>query len=196
MRLPRRKTTTTQKVNDLFQGTAHALCEVVNVKTDRQRCTIYCGRAMPAQGFPEGSIWANPFKISKADGTEARGLAIRNYEARLLDNPLLLLRLAELRGQVLGCWCKPLPCHCDVLARWANGSSRAILEAHFKARRTFGRNSEPAPSEGHWLEWLQKFGALPASLKSWRSLEEAEAAPALEFLRLAHARFDKPAAGG
>lgn len=175
---------------DLFQGTAAALCEVVNVKSDR--CTIYCGRAMPAQGFPEDSYWANPFKISKGSGAEARGLAIRNYEARLLDNPVMVLRLAELRGQVLGCWCKPLPCHCDVLARWANGSSRAILEAHFKCRRTFGRDDQPPPAEKDWLEFLQHHGAVPRSVPRWRAMEEPEAAAALEFLRLAHVRIAAP----
>jgi hypothetical protein len=45
---------------------------------------------------------------------------IRKYEQWLMEQPQLLARLGELRGKVLGCWCSPLPCHGDVLARLAD----------------------------------------------------------------------------
>lgn len=39
------------------------------------------------------------------------------------DTVALYLRssLGELRGKNLACWCKPGPCHCDVLLELANG---------------------------------------------------------------------------
>ena len=44
----------------------------------------------------------------------------------ILFNPELFVEVADnstllvLKGKVLGCWCKPGPCHGDVLARIAN----------------------------------------------------------------------------
>jgi hypothetical protein len=65
------------------------------------------------------SIWGNPFVIGR-DGDRAE--VIRKYEAWLMRHPRLLARVAELRGKVLGCFCAPLPCHGDVLARLAEAA--------------------------------------------------------------------------
>lgn len=80
---------------------------VVNIR--RARCDIYVGR---------GSKWGNPF--SHLTGGMTRREAIESYEAWLKDQPELMAALPELRGKVLGCYCKPDPCHGDVLARLAN----------------------------------------------------------------------------
>jgi hypothetical protein len=61
--------------------------------------------------------WGNPFIIGR-DGT--RDEVIAKYEAWIKTQPQLLDRLPELKGKVLGCYCKPLPCHGDVLARLAD----------------------------------------------------------------------------
>ena len=82
----------------------------------RKPFDVYVGRP---------SIWGNPF--SHKEGTLARwkvgsvAEAIESYEKWLLGQPELVERARrELRGKVLGCWCKPGPCHGDVLARIAN----------------------------------------------------------------------------
>ena len=59
----------------------------------------------------------NPFVIGR-DGS--REQVVEKYEIWLDTQPRLLADLPELRGQVLGCWCDPLPCHAHVLARRAN----------------------------------------------------------------------------
>jgi hypothetical protein len=70
------------------------------------------------------TIWGNPY--SYKDGTLAkyrvktRSEAIQKYREYILDNPELLAKLPELRGKVLGCWCKPAACHGDVLEELAN----------------------------------------------------------------------------
>jgi hypothetical protein len=71
------------------------------------------------------TIYGNPF--SHAKGTLAkfkvatREEAIRRYEPWLRAQPdLVALVRRELRGKVLGCWCKPLDCHADILARIAD----------------------------------------------------------------------------
>jgi hypothetical protein len=63
------------------------------------------------------SKWGNPFEIGK-DGTRTE--VIQKYEEYLLSNPELLKDLEELRGKVLGCWCKPSACHGDVLVKLLN----------------------------------------------------------------------------
>jgi len=58
--------------------------------------------------------WGNPYVIGE-DGD--RDEVIRLYRAYLLGSPKLMeaLRAGELKGKKLGCWCKPGPCHGDIL---------------------------------------------------------------------------------
>lgn len=65
--------------------------------------SVYIGR---------GSIWGNPFHIG-ADGT--REEVIEKYKIYILKKPELLSQLHTLEGHTLGCFCKPSPCHGDVL---------------------------------------------------------------------------------
>ena len=60
------------------------------------------------------SKWGNPFKIG-IDGT--REEVISKYEAHIMTHPTLINELSELVGKTLGCHCKPLPCHGDILVR-------------------------------------------------------------------------------
>ena len=76
----------------------------------REKFDVYIGRP---------SIWGNPY--SHKEGTLAefkvstRKEAIEKYRIYLLNNPDLLLKIEELRGKTLGCWCKPKSCHGDVI---------------------------------------------------------------------------------
>jgi hypothetical protein len=60
------------------------------------------------------SKWGNPFQIGR-DGT--RDQVIQMYEVHIRRRPDLLAALPELVGKRLGCYCKPLPCHGDVLLK-------------------------------------------------------------------------------
>ena len=80
--------------------------EVVHCK--REKYDVYIGR---------GSKWGNPFKIG-VNGS--RREVIELYRDWILTQPHLIIALPELRGKVLGCWCKPLDCHGDVLFEMAN----------------------------------------------------------------------------
>lgn len=83
------------------------LCYTVHCK--RQHFDVYIGRP---------SKWGNPFVIGR-DGD--RDTVIAKYREHLLSDPDLLAALPELKGKVLGCWCKPQPCHGDVLEELVNG---------------------------------------------------------------------------
>lgn len=77
---------------------------------------VYIGRPGP---------WGNPFSHAPKSiaevKTETREEAIACYEEWLKQNPEMIERAKrELKGKVLGCWCKPQACHGDILARIAN----------------------------------------------------------------------------
>lgn len=64
--------------------------------------------------------WGNPFVIGR-DGDRAEVIA--KYEKWIKTQPGLLAAIGELRGKKLYCWCAPLACHGDVLARLADESA-------------------------------------------------------------------------
>jgi len=88
------------------------MCKVVHCK--KEPFDIYIGRP---------SKWGNPFTHIKDQNTLAKYLvstrkeAIDSYRQWILngEGSYLLKDIEELRGKTLGCWCKPLPCHGDVL---------------------------------------------------------------------------------
>ena len=60
------------------------------------------------------SSWGNPFRIG-VHGT--REQVIDKFRLWVLQQPALIeLAQAHLKDRVLGCVCKPLPCHGDVWA--------------------------------------------------------------------------------
>lgn len=85
-----------------------------------QDCDVYIGRACNQGGWnlPE-SRWKNPYTISRYGSAE---VCVRLYREYLVRNKELLAHLPELRGKVLGCWCKPGVCHGDVLVELVNKS--------------------------------------------------------------------------
>jgi len=77
---------------------------------------VHCKKAAYDVYIGRPSKWGNPFKIGK-DGT--RNDVIAKYEAYIRGRKDLMEALYELKGKTLGCWCKPLACHGDVLAKLA-----------------------------------------------------------------------------
>lgn len=69
---------------------------------------VYIGR---------GSKWGNPYPIT---ANQDRKTVIQAYKKYLLNSPELLKDLHELKGKTLGCFCKPKPCHGDVLIELIN----------------------------------------------------------------------------
>lgn len=84
---------------------------VVNLRHEELGDAVYVGRAMPRRGLA-GSDFANPYRVD-VDGSRAD--VIQKYRSWLLGRQELLVRLHELRGRRLACWCSPEPCHADVL---------------------------------------------------------------------------------
>jgi hypothetical protein len=78
---------------------------------------VHCKKEKYDAYIGRGSIWGNPFRIGE-DGN--REEVIQLYMDYLLRKPELIMRIGELKGKILGCWCDPLPCHGDVLSALAN----------------------------------------------------------------------------
>jgi hypothetical protein len=84
--------------------------KIVNLKTEPY--DVYIGR---------GSKWGCPFTVIKDRPTLAKEIvdskeeALAKYKEYVLNSPELMESLDELDGKTLGCFCKPEPCHGDVL---------------------------------------------------------------------------------
>lgn len=69
--------------------------------------------------------WGNPFLIGR-DGDRAK--VIEKYKRWILRQPKLLDQLSMLKGKRLGCYCAPLPCHGDFLAKLADAAMDQRLD--------------------------------------------------------------------
>jgi hypothetical protein len=78
---------------------------------------VHCRHAPYDVYIGRPSKWGNPCKLKKG---QSRETAIKQYRQWLMKQPKLLAQVHELRGKVLGCWCKPALCHGDVLAELAD----------------------------------------------------------------------------
>lgn len=86
---------------------------VVNIRTADY--DIYIGRA----GKGQDGYFGNPFRIQQG---QTRGSTLEKYEEyfykRLVDDPEFKQKIHELKGKTLGCFCKPHPCHGDIIKRY------------------------------------------------------------------------------
>lgn len=85
---------------------------------------IYIGRNMTAYvKGAVGSKWANPFPVK----THGLDKCLELYRSYLTKNKELMEQLHELKGKILGCWCREIDnetedqiCHGDVLVELIN----------------------------------------------------------------------------
>ena len=104
-------------------------CKVGNIRPKYQNLkewmadstNVYIGRAgvvfiNDVRFPPRASPFYNPYKIG-IDGT--RDEVIEKYRKYILEklnsDTMFKKQLLSLKGKTLGCWCKPEPCHGDVL---------------------------------------------------------------------------------
>ena len=82
----------------------------VNISTYQgQLDLVYIGRP---------SKWGNPFEVGRDGNKEECKEKYREYIKNRKD---LLDSLSELEGKALACWCKPKPCHGDILVELIEG---------------------------------------------------------------------------
>jgi hypothetical protein len=109
----------------LFEG--GLLLEVINLtgkdadeikKAMDSGTMVYIGHSMKNHrfynvrkkwGWLEDSFWRNK------NMTGSRATRLSRFELDLIVNAEMKKRLPELKGKTLACWCKPEPCHGDIL---------------------------------------------------------------------------------
>ena len=86
--------------------------KVVNLRKDKYDAYIV-----------RGSIFGNPYRISKY---RTRQMVIDWYRGWFyinLKDPFFRAEVEKLRGQTLCCYCKPLPCHGDIIVEFLENTS-------------------------------------------------------------------------
>jgi hypothetical protein len=94
---------------ELLSDSPHPLLTVaVNCRTEAW--DVYIGRP---------SIFGNPFRIGRGGTREQVVAKYREWLTHANDDRarqvVAAIEAGELDNKRLGCWCKPLPCHGDVL---------------------------------------------------------------------------------
>lgn len=82
---------------------------VVNIR--KQKYDVYIGRPGP---------YGNPFQIGR-DGDRKQVLQkYKEWFYKKLNDKKFYDKILLLKGKTLGCWCKPLECHGDIIAEYLN----------------------------------------------------------------------------
>jgi hypothetical protein len=88
--------------------------KTVVVNKYKDRFDVYIGR---------GSAFGNPFEIGK-DGTREEVIErYRDWFLKKLKNERFKKQVLKLKGKRLGCFCKPLACHGDIIVEYLERES-------------------------------------------------------------------------
>jgi len=88
---------------------------------------VHCKQAPYDVYIGRPSKWGNPFKVGP---NCSRAESIAKYEDWIRSQPELMADIMELDGKTLGCWCKPLDCHGDILARLVEEAKNAEIDKY------------------------------------------------------------------
>lgn len=95
---------------------------VVNIK--HMPYEVYIGRA----GRGQDGYFGNPFRLAAG---KTRGTTLDDYSKyfynKLNTDPEFKRKIHELKGKVLGCFCKPYACHGDIIANYLNSLSETEI---------------------------------------------------------------------
>jgi hypothetical protein len=76
--------------------------------------------------------FGNPFRLKEDGGDYTREESVARYETwfknKIQSDDDFRAAVEELRGETLGCWCKPKPCHGDVILTYLRGNLEVELE--------------------------------------------------------------------
>lgn len=106
----------TDEEKELGKRIANGETVVVNL-SKHSRLIARVAKSGQYERIDRGSKWGNPFVLNEDGNREEVIEAYREFY--LPHKPSLLSALPSLKGKALGCWCAPLPCHGDVLAKEA-----------------------------------------------------------------------------
>lgn len=77
--------------------------------------------------------FGNPFRLKEDGGEYTREESIAQYESwfveKIQSDEDFRKAVEELRGETLGCWCKPKPCHGDVILAYLRGNLEVEMDS-------------------------------------------------------------------
>ena len=93
------------------------------VNLNREAYDVYIGRA----GKGQDGYFGNPIPLMDYRNYTERTRVIEQYadyfSNRIATDVEFVNRILALRGKRLGCFCKPLPCHGDMIALWIENAT-------------------------------------------------------------------------
>ena len=98
--------------------------QVINIHSN-EHYDVYIGRKIKWDPKYHQSKWRNPFRFDEnaPDKNKESQRVLIEFRIYLSNQPELLKQIHELKDKTLGCWCKPLPCHGDVLAEFVDADN-------------------------------------------------------------------------
>jgi hypothetical protein len=97
-----------------------AYTRVVHCK--RHPYNVYGGRP-----GPYGNLFSHKHETAARYHVASRDEAVDKHEEWFLSNPEVIERVKrEMTGKVIGCWCAPQRCHCDIYAKVCNEAAGLI----------------------------------------------------------------------
>ena len=70
--------------------------------------------------------FGNPYRLEEDGGNYTRKESVARYESwfkeKIREDDDFRKAVEGLRGETLGCWCKPKPCHGDVILAYLRGN--------------------------------------------------------------------------
>lgn len=88
---------------------------VVNIRIKKGLPRVKCDAFIDRR-----TIFGNPYEIGRDGDRELVLEKYKLYFIKRLTDPVFRDKVLELKDKVLGCWCKPLSCHGDVIADYLN----------------------------------------------------------------------------
>jgi len=86
------------------------ITRIVNIRNENY--DVWAGKG-------QDGYFGNPIRLS---ANEPKGATLERYETyfykRLSEDEEFRRRIHELKGKILGCFCKPFPCHGDIIKRY------------------------------------------------------------------------------
>lgn len=94
--------------------------ETVVVNLKREKCDIKIGRNSKGEvpPIPEPGCFGNPFHVAEYGREGAIAMYRDHFYKRIVEDPEFEAAILALKGKKLGCFCKPLSCHGDIIKEW------------------------------------------------------------------------------
>lgn len=91
---------------------------VVNIRHDKY--DIYIGRDKDGliPDPPKCGCFGNPFSVGRYGRKSCIERFVVYFYDRVESDPTFRAEVLKLKNQRLGCYCKPLECHGDVIKQW------------------------------------------------------------------------------